>query len=209
MSTLHFILSFVFAYLLGSIPFGYVLGRVFYHKNLLIEGSGNIGTTNTFRVLGPTAGFLTFVLDSLKGTAATLMGVIWGPLPVHWWLLIFGLAGIIGHTFSIWIGFRGGKAVATSFGMLIAYAPVLSLEALLIFLTLIFLTSMVSVASIFGFILVTILTLFMGDWFLFGLALILTIFVVYRHRGNIKRIRRGKESLVPFGLFYWSQHKRK
>ncbi|MDR3190483.1 MAG: glycerol-3-phosphate 1-O-acyltransferase PlsY [Lactobacillaceae bacterium] len=205
MSILHIVVGVIAAYLLGSIPFGYIIGRVFYHKNILEEGSGNIGTTNTFRVLGPLAGVVTFILDVLKGVAASLIANIGGPAPAHWWVLVFGVAAIIGHTYSVWLGFKGGKAVATSLGLLIVYTPILAVIALVVFLIMLLITSMVSLASILAFMTVLILSMLQPDWILFGVVLVLTIFVIYRHRENIKRMHHGNESLVPFGFMYWVQ----
>lgn len=199
-----FIISFILAYLFGSLPWGYWIGRLF-KKNLLTEGSGNIGTTNTFRVLGAKAGILVMVLDILKGTAGGLMATIWGPLPTNDWILLVGLGAILGHTFSFWIGFKGGKAVATSAGVLLAYIPWFFWLAFGIFLLMIFLTSMVSVASMVGFSIITLVALFMQNWALSIIAIALTIFVFYRHRANIARIKNGTESVVPFGIYYWTK----
>lgn len=105
------------AYLLGSIPTGLWIGKFFYHTNLREHGSGNTGTTNTFRVLGVKAGIVTFVIDMLKGTLAALLPLIFGVSGVS--PVLIGLFAIIGHTFPLFAQFKGGKAVATSAGVLL------------------------------------------------------------------------------------------
>lgn len=180
---------------------------MFYHRDIRKEGSGNIGSTNTLRVLGLKAGLAALMLDLLKGTLAGYLPLIFGMHNVN--PFITGLAAILGHTYSIWIGFKGGKAVATSAGVLLAYSPLLFLVAVISLVTMISLFSMVSLGSVMGFIMVTIGAFLMHDFVLGTIALLLTIFVVYRHRENLKRITQGKESLIPFGLNYWSKNKNK
>lgn len=203
------IILFVIAYLLGSIPTGLWIGRLFFHKDIRQYGSGNMGTTNTFRVLGRPAGLAVFVIDIAKGTIATLLPSFVGGVDIN--PLWFGIAAIIGHTFPIFANFKGGKAVATSAGMLLGYAPHFFIFALTMFLVLIFLTSMVSVASMVSMIVVSIGTfVFPKIWpwvlphfdpLLSVIAILLTIFIIYRHRENIRRIFNGTENRVSFGLF--------
>ena len=114
---LTIILLLIASYLLGAIPFGLWIGKIFFKKNLHDYGSGNTGTTNTFRILGVKAGISVFAFDLLKGTLATLLPLFFhinGVPP-----LIFGLLAVIGHTFSIFDRFKGGKAVATSAGVIL------------------------------------------------------------------------------------------
>jgi len=199
------------AYLLGAIPNGVWIGKAFFKTDIRQSGSGNIGTTNTYRVLGPYAGTTVMVLDIAKGTVATLLPTLlpsW--VPAHTVLgsalpLLFGLMAILGHTVSIFDHFKGGKAVATSAGMLLAYNPIMFVIAAGLWVSLIYWTSMVSLASMIAFSLVTLISLFFHDWYLTGIAVALTAFVFYRHRTNITRIREGTESMVPFGHGY---HKR-
>lgn len=190
----------IVAYLIGSIPSGVIIGKLFFHTDIRQAGSGNIGTTNTYRVLGPTAGTIVMALDILKGTVAALQPTLLFHMANRYTLLI-GIAAILGHTFSLYIGFKGGKAVATSAGILLAYNWQFFLIASAIMFTLVYLTSMVSVASMTAFPLVTLIAIFYyQDWLLSIVALILTIFIFYRHRSNIARIKNGTESLVHFGL---------
>ena len=202
------ILTFILAYLIGSIPTSLWIGKIWYNKDIRNYGSGNLGTTNTFRVLGKLPGTIVFILDIAKGTISTLL-----PLFFHIQInpLYFGLFAVLGHTFPIFAKFKGGKAVATSAGMLLAYAPHFFIVALLTFFILIYLTSMVSAASVIVMPLVSIGTFVLPkicpfilphrDPLLSIIAILLTIFIIYRHKENIKRILNGTENHVSFGLF--------
>ncbi|GAJ25567.1 acyl-phosphate:glycerol-3-phosphate O-acyltransferase PlsY [Liquorilactobacillus sucicola DSM 21376 = JCM 15457] len=199
------IIMLVIAYLLGSIPSGVWIGKIFYKMDIREFGSGNTGTTNTFRVLGKKAGFIVLLMDMLKGTLAACQPYLFD---VHINVLLIGCAAVIGHVFPIFARFRGGKAVATSAGILLAYSPIFFIVAWIIFLTSLYLSSMVSVASMVGMTLITLLSFCFHDPFLTIIALILTIFVFYRHKGNLKRIRNGNENLVHFGLVYARKKKK-
>lgn len=110
----------VLAYLLGSIPSGIWIGKYFYQTDIRKYGSGNSGTTNTFRVLGKKAGSIVLIMDMLKGSAATLLP-IWLGVEIH--PLLAGVVAALGHTYPLFAGFKGGKAVATSAGIMLAYNP--------------------------------------------------------------------------------------
>lgn len=197
----------VVAYLLGAIPNGVWVGKTFFQTDIRDAGSGNIGTTNTYRVLGPYAGTAVMVLDIAKGSVATLLPTLFHVTTILGSAtpLLFGLFAVLGHTVSIFDHFKGGKAVATSAGMLLAYNPIMFVIAAGLWVSLIYWTSMVSLASMIAFTLITLISLAFQDWYLTGIALVLTIFVFYRHRANIHRIKDGTESMVPFGRGY---HKR-
>lgn len=196
------------AYLLGSIPSGVWIGKLFYGKDIRDFGSGNSGTTNTFRVLGKPAGIIVLLMDILKGTLATLLPTLFHLENVN--PLWFGVFAILGHTFPIFAGFKGGKAVATSAGMLLAYSPLFFLYSVVIFLVCLFITSMVSLSSMIAAVLVTLSTILLPyvwptilpehNWLLSLIATGVTIFIFIRHRENIKRIKAGTENRVPFGL---------
>ena len=206
------ILLLIASYLLGAIPFGLWIGKIFFKKNLHDYGSGNTGTTNTFRILGVKAGIAVFIFDLLKGTLATLLPLIFhinGVSP-----LIFGLLAVIGHTLSIFDHFKGGKAVATSAGVVLGFSPFFLLYLLVIFILVLWLFSMISLSSVvaaifallgilifpsFGFILTSYDLLF--SIIIFALAII----IIFRHKTNLKRIKNHCESLVPFGLNLWRQ----
>lgn len=204
-----------FAYLLGSIPTGLWIGRIIYHKDLHEEGSGNTGTTNTFRILGIKAGILTFIGDILKGTIATLL-----PLLLHETLLpalIFGLVAVIGHTFSIFDHFRGGKAVATSAGVILAYNPLFVIYLLIVFFIVLLLFSMVSLSSIIAALFAIIGIVFFPAFhfilphydLLFSLIVtVLALIIIIRHISNIQRILSKTENTVSFGLNISRQQKK-
>ncbi|KRN49692.1 glycerol-3-phosphate 1-O-acyltransferase PlsY [Pediococcus damnosus] len=196
----------IIAYLLGSIPSGVLIGKKFFNVDIRKQGSGNIGTTNTFRVLGPKAGTVVLLMDILKGTLAASQPYLFHTPNVN--PLLIGLAAILGHTFSIFDHYKGGKAVATSAGILLAYNPPFFIIACIIFASLVYLTSTVSVASMTALVLISILSLFYHDWILTTVAVVLTFFIFYRHRENIKRLRNGTESLIPFGFWYHHKNKR-
>ncbi|MDT3393970.1 glycerol-3-phosphate 1-O-acyltransferase PlsY [Latilactobacillus curvatus] len=194
-------LIFILAYLIGSFPSGVIIGRVFCHKDPRDAGSHNIGTTNSYRVLGPIAGTAVLFLDILKGTLAASLPMIFH-IPNHALVLIVGLAAVVGHAYSIFLHFTGGKAVATSAGILLAYNPLFFIIASTIFISVILITSMVSMASILGPLMIAILSFYTHDWLLGSIATLVLLFLVYRHRENLQRIKNGTENLVPFGLYY-------
>lgn len=196
------------AYLLGSIPSGVWIGKLFYGKDIRQFGSGNSGTTNTFRVLGKPAGIVVLLMDILKGTLATLLPTLFHLDNVN--PLWFGVFAILGHTFPVFAGFKGGKAVATSAGMLLAYSPLFFLYSVVLFLVCLFISSMVSLSSMIAAVLVTLSTIILPyvwptilpehNWLLTLIVAGVTIFIFIRHRENIKRIKAGTENRVPFGL---------
>ncbi|KAA9301894.1 MULTISPECIES: glycerol-3-phosphate 1-O-acyltransferase PlsY [Aerococcus] len=189
----------IFAYLLGSIPFGLVIGRVFYKIDLRDYGSGNIGTTNAFRAFGRNGGLLVFVCDMLKAGLVVLAAQ--GFDAFTWHPLVFGIAVILGHSYSIFLHFKGGKAVASSFGMGLFYVPLISLLGIGAFFLVLYFFRMVSLASICGVLTALILSLvFTSDPFLQLILVIVSVLVIIRHRTNIERIMKGTESKVPFGF---------
>lgn len=200
-----FIIFCVIAYFLGAIPFGLLIGKLFKKSDVRQYGSHSIGTTNVFRVYGFKLGILVLTLDTLKGTIGASLPLLVGHYP-HYYVIICGFFAVIGHTFSIFLKFHGGKAVATGSGILLAYEPLLFFLTWAVFLITIFLFSAVSIASISGFIFVNLMAFFvLKDPILGIIAFILLIVVIYRHRENIRRIKKGQENLVPFGLVYWHQ----
>jgi glycerol-3-phosphate acyltransferase PlsY len=195
-------LAFVLAYLIGSIPSGVWIGRIFCHKDPRDAGSHNIGTTNAYRVLGPVAGTIVLAMDILKGTLGASLPAMFG-YHQHWLVLVCGVVAVIGHTASIFIHFKGGKAVATSAGILLAYNPALFLVAAGMFVGFILLTSMVSFASIFAILIFTVIAAFTQDWVLTAIAAALSVVFIVKHIPNIKRMLQHNENMVPFGLGYW------
>lgn len=202
------ILLLILAYLLGSIPSGVWIGKLFFKKDIRQHGSGNTGTTNTFRVLGKTAGIVVLLMDILKGTLATCLPMIFHLSGIN--PLWFGVCAILGHTFPIFAGFKGGKAVATSAGMLLGFNPVFFVYSCIIFIVSLFCTSMVSLSSMISAVLITLSTIVLPyvapvilakpNWLLTIIAFLVSSFIFYRHKDNIKRIRNHTESRILFGL---------
>lgn len=196
--TINLILLSLLAYVIGSIPSGLWIGKIFYKKDIRDFGSGNLGATNSFRVLGIKAGSIVTVMDILKGTVATLLPFFFQlNVDHHFWLLT-GAFAIIGHSFPLFAGFRGGKAVATSAGVILAYAPLLFVAALVVFLVTLKLSKYVSLSSMIGALAALIISLFMEDWILIILVACIALFVIWRHRANITRIRNGEEPKIKW-----------
>jgi len=185
------------AYLLGSIPSGVWIGKAFFQTDIREHGSGNSGTTNTYRVLGKWAGTVVLIMDIAKGTLAVLLP-IWFGVAIH--PMIIGLFAIIGHVYPIFAGFKGGKAVATTAGVALGAQPLFVLVLIVLFAVILYTSSMVSLASVLTLIVAAVAALFVGDWIFTGIVWIAMILVVVRHRANIDRIRKGEENKVPFGL---------
>ena len=191
-----FIIGALVAYLLGSIPSGLWIGQTFFQKDIREFGSGNLGSTNAFRVLGPKAGSVVLFCDVFKGSLATIlaMTIFKQPSISPLWIASFA---VIGHTFPLFASFKGGKAVATFAGMILAYQPLLLLYGLIIFLVLLTITRMVSLTAMVTISLGVLLSLLFNDWVLTAFALAIDIFIIYRHRANIQRILNGTENKVP------------
>ena len=191
-----FIIGALVAYLLGSIPSGLWVGQYFFQKDIRQFGSGNLGSTNAFRVLGKKAGSIVLFCDVFKGFLAMILAMTvfkqesLSPL----WIASFA---VIGHTFPLFASFKGGKAVATFAGMILAYQPLLLLYGLIIFLILLAITRMVSLTAMVTISLGVLLSLLFNDWVLTAFALAIDIFIIYRHRANIQRILNGTENKVP------------
>ena len=201
------IVLLILAYLLGSIPSGLWIGQIFFKINLREHGSGNTGTTNTFRILGKKAGMATFVIDFFKGTIATLLPLIFQVQGVS--PLVFGLLAVIGHTFPVFAGFKGGKAVATSAGVIFGFAPLFCLYLAVVFFGTLYLGSMISLSSVtaalaavLGVILFPLIGFLLPSYDLLFVAIILALasLIIIRHKDNINRIRNKTENLVPWGL---------
>ena len=182
------------SYLLGAIPTGYLAGRWTRGIDLREHGSGNLGATNTFRVLGARIAAPVMLVDVAKGFIPAALFPLWDGVPEWGWALAYGAAAIVGHVFPVYMRFRGGKGVATAFGVFLAIAPKAVLPALVAWLVLLKLSRMVSLASI-----TAALTLIAGLLVteervaVLALGIAVAIFVIYAHRSNIGRIVRGEE----------------
>lgn len=185
----------ILAYILGSIPFGLIVGKLGYGIDIREHGSGNLGGTNSFRVLGVKAGLFVTIGDILKGTLAASLPLLFD-VDIH--ALLIGVFAVVGHMYPIFAKFKGGKAVATSGGILLFYNPILFITAVLAFLLLLKITKIVSLSSILTSIYALIFSLFTSDLPLIIIVTVLMIFVVYRHRTNIKRIINKTEPKVKW-----------
>ncbi|WP_071395043.1 glycerol-3-phosphate 1-O-acyltransferase PlsY [Bacillus tuaregi] len=185
----------ILAYLLGSIPSGLIIGKKFFGVDIRQHGSGNLGGTNTFRVLGVKAGLTVTIADILKGTLAAALPFFFQS-EMHY--LLAGIFAVIGHTYPIFAGFRGGKAVATSAGVLLWYAPLMFIIMIIGFFISLYITKYVSLSSMFGGLVALIYSIIVQDIPLIIVVSILVSFVVYRHRANIKRIIDKTEPKVKW-----------
>ena len=199
------VLLIVVAYMIGSIPTSVWVSRFFYGIDIREYGSGNAGATNSFRVMGPRLGTLVMIVDMLKGFAAVKLAYF---LPFYvddefartGFQIGLGLAAVLGHIFPLWADFRGGKGVATLFGLVLGISPWSAIGCVGIFLFVLYLTRFVSLSSILASIAfpVFILVIFNVDnpaYRVFAIAV--ALLVVLTHQKNISRLLRGSESKVP------------
>ena len=193
----------VVAYLLGSIPFGLLLAKLFGGTDVRKEGSGNIGAANVVRVAGPLAGILTLLLDAAKGAAAVLLAGRYSHDSAMW-MMIAGLAALIGHCFPIWLKFKGGKGVATAAGVYLALSPLAFLGGLILFLLVVVFSRFVSLGSISAALAMPVLMYFL--WaphhapppiVTFG-ALAVAMLIVYKHDANLQRLVAHTEPKFSF-----------
>src|SRR5690625_599306 len=196
---MDYIIFIILAYVLGSIPFALVVGKLGFNIDIREHGSGNLGATNAFRVLGIKAGIIVTLADILKGTLATLLPVFAAYFyDVDVSRLLIGIFAVIGHTYPIFAKFNGGKAVATSGGIILGLNPLLFFIILLTFFISLYLTKYVSLASMVTGVVSTVISFFFKDYLLFALILVLTIFIIIRHRDNIKRIINKEEPKITW-----------
>jgi glycerol-3-phosphate acyltransferase PlsY len=188
-------LLIVASYLWGAIPASYIAGRLARGIDLREHGSGNLGATNTFRVLGAKVAAPVMVFDILKGFFPVVLFSRWDGSPDWRWELAYGAAAIVGHVFSVYMGFRGGKGVATGAGVFLALAPIAVGVGLLAWLVVMRITRMVSAGSITAAAVVAALMLVVPgvptEVRVLGIAI--AAFIVFAHRSNIRRILSGTE----------------
>jgi len=197
------LLIVVAAYLLGSIPSGYLLVRIFRHQDIRSVGSGNIGATNVLRSGGKILGAATFVVDLLKGMSAVWLGAFLEVLllphtPVRDLEALAALAAVLGHMFPVWLGFRGGKGVATGFGVFLVCAPWAAVAAFTVFAVALALSRYVSLASILGAASFPVFAWFLvsGDRppFFIAVQVAVSLLIIAKHHQNIRRLFAGTES---------------
>ncbi|HDK4425579.1 TPA: glycerol-3-phosphate 1-O-acyltransferase PlsY [Staphylococcus aureus] len=198
------IVMLLLSYLIGAFPSGFVIGKVFFKKDIRQFGSGNTGATNSFRVLGHPAGFLVTFLDIFKGFI-TVFFPLWLPVhadgPISTFFtngLIVGLFAILGHVYPVYLKFQGGKAVATSAGVVLGVNPILLLILAIIFFIVLKIFKYVSLASIVAAICCVIGSLIIQDYILLVVSFLVSIILIIRHRSNIARIFRGEEPKIKW-----------
>ena len=204
-----YVIMVIIAYLIGSINFSVIISKKIAGFDVREKGSGNAGSTNMLRSVGKGAALLTLICDILKGVISILIaigiGKIAGNLDKALLVQIAGIAVVVGHTFPIFFGFKGGKGVATSLGILLMTNWQIGLICLVFALVLMVLTQMVSLGSCTAAVLFPVLTLFIKEHFIvsegsgyFIYSVILAVIVLYNHRGNIKRMLNGTENKLSF-----------
>ena len=181
------------SYLIGSISFALVVGKLFYKIDIRGYGSGNLGATNVYRVLGKKAGLIVAIADLLKGTLACLLPQIFNSTVNP---IICGLLAILGHVFPVFAGFKGGKAVATATGVLLFLTPLGTLTGFVVFILTLILSKYVSLSSMLAGIAIFIYSLIFEDKVIIALALFISVLVIILHRQNIKRMIKGTENKI-------------
>jgi len=193
--TVRNILLLLLAFVLGSVPFGIIIAKI---KGVELKkvGSGNIGATNVLRSLGKWPAVFTLLGDILKGTIAVAIGGYFGVGSIYEGFL--GISAIVGHNFSVFLGFKGGKGVATSIGVLLIYTPKAAFFTLLIWLVVVVVTKYSSLGAIvsFGLLPLSVLLLDFADRSKLLVALLITVFVLARHSDNMGRLLKGTERKI-------------
>ena len=190
----------ILSYLLGSIPVGLAVSRKIKGIDIREHGSRNVGATNVFRIVGKKWGILVFALDALKGYLAVKIPALWFGDSISFFVLILcGIATILGHTFSVWLAFQGGKGVATSLGVFLALAFLPTVATFAIWVGVFAVTRIISLSSLFAAFCFPVAILLLSrsqpgfDWLLF-ISILLVFFIFYTHRENIRRLRQGEEN---------------
>ena len=188
----------LFSYLIGSIPNGLILGKLLWNIDLREYGSHNIGATNAWRTLGKGPGLLIFFLDFLKGVIGIWLGSMVSGTPFS--LVLVGIFAILGHSCSLFLHFKGGKGVATGLGVIAMLMPQTTIVVFLLWFIIVYLTHYVSLGSIIAAAGVPLLAWWANapaEYIIFGA--VAAVFVIYRHKTNIKRLLKGTESKIKAG----------
>jgi glycerol-3-phosphate acyltransferase PlsY len=199
------LLLIILAYLIGSIPTALIISRKFFGIDIREYGSGNMGATNTFRVLGSKYGTIVMVIDILKGVIASSLYTFLNFYSGHElertnFIIGLGMAAVIGHIFPIFASFKGGKGVATLFGMVLALQPVVAGTCVGVFLIVLYLTRYVSLSSILAALMLPVCVLWIwneNEVLYRVFTLLVALLVIFTHQKNIGRILRGVESRIP------------
>jgi glycerol-3-phosphate acyltransferase PlsY len=199
------IILIIIAYLIGSIPTALIISKHFFNIDIREYGSGNMGATNTFRILGSKFGTIVMIGDMLKGVFAV---ALYHFLPYYLtneldrtnFMLGLGIAAVVGHIYPVWAQFKGGKGVATLFGMVLAIQPIVAINCVAVFLAVLFLTRYVSLSSIIAGVALPICVLWIyneKEVFYRVFAVAVAALIVLTHQKNISRLIKGNESRVP------------
>ena len=198
------IVMLILSYLIGAFPSGLIIGKLFFKKDIRQYRSGNTGATNSFRVLGRPAGFIVTFLDIFKGFI-TVFFPLWFPVHADGVIstfftngLIVGLFAILGHVYPIYLKFNGGKAVATSAGVVLGVNPILLLILAIIFFSVLKIFKYVSLSSIIAAISCVIGSIIIHDYILLAVSGIVSIILIIRHKSNIVRIFKGEEPKIKW-----------
>lgn len=189
------ILACVVSYVLGSVPNGLILGKSIWGIDLREHGSHNIGATNAWRTIGKAAGISIFLLDLLKGAIGAGFGLYLGESALVG--VVCGILAIVGHSWSVFLGFKGGKGVATGLGVIAMLMPMVTAIVFLVWFAIVYFTRYVSLGSIVAAALVPVLSYCLGmeaEFTVFGI--IAAVFIIYRHKSNIGRLLNGTESKI-------------
>ena len=194
--------AILLAYFLGAIPFGVVLATLWGGRDIRKSGSGNIGATNVARVVGPLAGTLTLVFDIAKGAGAVLLAEKLSNGSAKW-MMIAGIAALVGHCFPVWLKFKGGKGVATAAGVFLVLSPLACLAAIMLFLLVVIFWRYVSLGSVCAAAAMPLLIylLWAGRHAPLSVtagASAAALLIIYQHRGNLQRLLEGAEPKFSF-----------
>lgn len=201
---MYILLALISAYLLGSIPTSYIMGKVLRGIDIREFGSGNVGATNALRILGTKIGIITLIIDIGKGFLAVSLAKIIIPNPTDLTLIIVGLFAIAGHIFTIFLKFMGGKGVATSAGVFIALIPIPVIITLFVFVITVWISKFVSLGSILAAFTLLITELIINVLNSFAeleiliFTFIIALFIIIRHKANIHRLINGNENKISF-----------
>jgi glycerol-3-phosphate acyltransferase PlsY len=194
------VVAIIISYLLGSITFSFVVGKLFKGVDVRKHGSGNAGATNTLRVLGVGPAVLVLALDIAKGVAAVVIGYEFANADQLWIPVACGISVIVGHNWPVFFGFKGGKGIATTIGVLATLSFLPTLYAGLIAIAVIVITRYVSLGSLFLTLLTPIFLLALGySMEIFWASLVILVLASYRHRSNIKKLLQGTENKIGSG----------
>ncbi len=193
---LKIICYLILAYLCGAIPFGYIIAKIFKHIDIRKQGSGNTGATNVYRTISKPLGILTLILDALKGFIPVYLVTLTNPSS-YWIVIAVALVTILGHIFTVFLNFKGGKGVATACGAFLAMNSLAVLICFSVFVIILLIFRYVSLASIFAAIMLPIsLYLLHSSSELLVFSCVISVLVIVRHISNIKRLLNGTENKI-------------